>query len=137
MGTPRNEIDYSTRGAVADVTAAFAGVLLIVTAIFDILQGVAAIANDELFAEGTEYLYRMNVTAWGWVHVIIGVLSVAVGVAILKQVAWGQLCGIVLASLAAMTNFLFLPIYPWWAITIIGINLLVIWALTTQIKRYR
>lgn len=137
LSTPRNEIDYSTRGAVADVTAAFAGVMLIVTASFDILQGLAAIADPDFFAAGNEYLYQLNVATWGWIHVVVGILTVIVGVAILRGVTWGRILGIVLAALGALTNFAFLPIYPWWAITIIGINLLVIWALTVQLKGYR
>lgn len=137
MSTPRNQIDYSTRGFVADLTASFAGVMLIVTACFDVLQGLAAIADPDFFAAGTEYLYQLNVSAWGWIHLIIGVLTAAVGVAILRGVTWGRILGIVLAAIGALTNFAFLPVYPWWAVTIIGINVLVIWALTTQLKTER
>ena len=137
MSTPHDQTDYSTRGFLADVTASFAGVMLIVTACFDMLQGLAAIGNPDFFAAGTEYLYRLNVSAWGWIHLIIGVLTAAVGVAILRGVTWGQILGILLAAIGALTNFAFLPVYPWWAITIIGLNVLVIWALTTQLTSDR
>jgi hypothetical protein len=137
MSTPRNQIDYSTRGAVADVTAAFAGVMLIVTACFDVLQGGAAIGNPDFFAGDNDYFYELNVTAWGWIHVVVGVLTIAVGVAVLRGVTWGRIIGIMLAALNALTNFLFIPVYPWWAMTIIAINVLVIWALTMQLKSER
>jgi len=75
-------------------------------------------------------------TTWGWVHLTIGVLGVAVAIAILRWAAWGQICGIIIASLSMLTNFAFIPLYPWWAITIIAFNLLVIWALSVQLRNY-
>ena len=137
MSTPRNEIDYSTRGAVVDLTAAFGGVLLIVTALFEILQGLAAIADPDSFSAGSDYLYNFNVSAWGWIHLVVGVLTVVVGVAILRNVTWGWILGIGIAGLGALTNFLYLPHYPWWAVTIIAMNVLIIWALTSKLKLAR
>ncbi len=134
MSVPRNQIDYSGRGAVVDVTAAFGGVLLIVTAFFGVLQGIAAIADPDFFAAGSDYVFRFNVTAWGWIHLLLGLFTIAIGVAILKHVTWGQILGIAVAGLSALTNFAFLPHYPWWAVTIIAIDVLVIWALSSQLR---
>ena len=133
----RYDLDYSTRGFVADAAASFAGVLLLVTSAFDVLQGIAAIANEDLYAAGTEYLYKLNVSGWGWVHLVLGVLGIAVAVAILRRVAWGQILGIIIAALAMLTNFAFLPLYPWWSLTIILANLLIIWALSVQLRNYK
>ena len=137
MTTPGQQIDYSARGFVIDTTAAFAGVLLIVTACFDVLQGLAAIADPDTFAAGSAYLYDFDVAAWGWVHLIIGVLSIVVGVAILRAVTWGWILGIVFAGLAALTNFLYLPHYPWWSATIIALNVVNIWALSNKLQTTR
>ena len=134
MTTRPQQLDYSTRGFLVDATAAFAGVLLIVTAMFDVLQGLAAIADPELFAAGSTYLYEFNVAAWGWVHLIIGILTIAVGVAILVGVAWGWILGMVFAGLGALTNFLYLPHYPWWSATIIALNVLIFWALSNKLR---
>ncbi|KQW52550.1 hypothetical protein ASC77_24570 [Nocardioides sp. Root1257] len=133
----RNDIDYSTRGMAADFTATFAGVLLVITGGFDVLQGLSAIANDDLYAAGSEYLYKLDMTAWGTVHLIIGIVSIVVGVGITTRASWAPVCGMVIAGLAMLTNFAFLPLYPFWAIVIIAFNGLVIWALSVQLRNYQ
>jgi hypothetical protein len=133
----RDDVDDSTRGFFADLTATFAGVLLLIASLFDVLQGGSAVANDDLYAQGSEYLYKFDMTTWGWIHIILGVLGVAVAVGILLRAAWGQLTGIMVASLSMLTNFMFLPAYPVWSAFIIGFNAIVIWALCTQLKGYR
>jgi hypothetical protein len=130
----RDATDYSTKGILSDFTATFAGVLLMIGSAFDILQGGSAVANDQMFAEGSEYLYKLDMTVWGWTHVVIGVLGLAVAVGIIVGTAWGQLAGIIVASLSILTNFMFLPLYPVWAAFIIGFNVIVIWALCVQLK---
>jgi hypothetical protein len=130
----RDATDYSTKGILSDFTATFAGVLLMIGSVFDILQGGSAVANDQMFAEGSEYLYKLDMTVWGWTHVVIGVLGLAVAVGIIAGTAWGQLTGIIVASLSILTNFMFLPLYPVWAAFIIGFNVIVIWALCVQLK---
>jgi hypothetical protein len=134
---PRKDMDYSTRGLAADVTATFAGVLLLLASFFDILQGGSAVANDDLYTQGVEYLYKFDMTAWGWAHVVIGVLGVAVAIGIIMRAAWGQITGIMVAGLSILTNFAFLPAYPVWSAFIIGFNLVVVWALCSQLKSYQ
>lgn len=133
----RHDLDYSTRGTVADIAVSFAGVLLMVVGSFDVLQGVAAIANDDLFASTDEYIYKIDLTAWGVVHVLIGAASIAIGFGVLRGATWGRIAGIVVAGLAVLSNFAYLPLYPWWAVTMILINLLVIWAFSVQLRNYR
>lgn len=133
----RHDVDDSTRGFFADLTATFGGVLLLIASGFDILQGASAVANDDLYAQGSDYLYKFDMTAWGWVHLILGVLGVLVAVGILMRASWGQITGIMIASLSMLTNFMFLPIYPVWSAFIIGFNAIVIWALCSQLKSYR
>ena len=133
----RYETDYSTKGTVADLTASFAGVLLIVTALMDILQGASAIANDELYSAGSDYLYDFDMDVWGWIHVVLGVVALAVAVGILTRTGWGQVGGIIVAGLGILTNFAALPHYPLWALVVIAFYALVIWSLSTQMKHYR
>lgn len=133
----RYEIDYSGRGAVADVAATFAAVLLLLTSLMEILQGLAAINDPEFFAAGADYAFDFDVAAWGWVHVILGVVSVAVAIGIMTRKGWAQVLGMLIAGLAMLTNFAWLPHYPLWAILIIAINAFVIWALSVQLKHYR
>jgi hypothetical protein len=133
----RRVVDHSAKGAVADVAATFAGVFLLIGSLMDVLQGAAAIANPDFFAAGSEYLYDFNVTAWGWIHVALGVVSVLVGIGILMRQAWGQVMGMIVAGLGILTNFAWLPHHPLWSIVIIAFYGFVIWALSVQLKNYR
>jgi hypothetical protein len=130
----QRNFDDSTRGGVIDVTATFAGVLLFVAAGMEMLQGVAAIANDDLYAASTEYVYKLDMTVWGVVHLIIGVLSLLVAIGILRRASWAQVGGMIIAGLAMLSNFAALPLYPFWSIVVIAFYALVIWALSAQLS---
>lgn len=136
MTTSRYDIDYSTRGAFADFTAAFAGVLLIITSAMDVLQGAAAVSNGDLYAAGSDYLYKFNMTTWGWIYIVLGVIGVAVGIGILRRASWGQVLGMIVAGLAMLANFAGLPHYPFWSMILIAFNGAVIWALALQLRNY-
>jgi hypothetical protein len=133
----RQSYDTSTKGVVASGVTRFAGVMLAVVAVFEILQGIAAIAHDSVFVRGLNYTYKFDVTAWGWIHLLIGVVGLAVGIAIVTEHTVGYLAGIAVAGLGAVANFAFLPYYPFWSLLIIAFNVLVIWALCTQLGRDR
>lgn len=137
MSESRHEIDYSTKGFAADVTASFAGVLLIVTALLDILQGMSAIANDDLYSSGSDYLYKFDMDVWGWIHVVLGVIALAIAIGILKRTGWGQVGGMIVAGLGILTNFAALPHYPLWPMLVIAFYALVIWSLSAQMRNYR
>lgn len=137
MSESRHEIDYSTKGFAADVTASFAGVLLIVTALLDILQGMSAIANDDLYSSGSDYLYKFDMDVWGWIHVVLGVIALAIAIGILKRTGWGQVGGMIVAGLGILTNFAALPHYPLWSMLVIAFYALVIWSLSAQMRNYR
>jgi hypothetical protein len=137
MSAGPSDEDYSGKGGLADVTATFAGVLLMLASLFDILQGLSAVHDDDLYAAGTEYLYKLNVTAWGWLHIVIGLVGVAVSIGILMRKRWGQVVGMVVASISILTNFVSLPVYPVWSAFIIAFMFAVIWSLSYQLKNYR
>jgi len=129
--------DMSTKGVLTAGVAGFAGIMLGVVAVLEILQGIAAIANDSVFVRGLHYTYKLDVTAWGWLHLFIGVVALAVGIAIVAEATVGYLAGIAIAFLAAVANFAFLPYYPWWSMLVIAFNVLVIWALCSELGRDR
>ncbi|WP_107771465.1 DUF7144 family membrane protein [Nocardioides sediminis] len=122
----------SSRAAV--VVGQFAAVMLLVTASVEVLQGVEAIRSGELLATSGSEVYEIDLTVWGWIHVVIGVLLVAVAVGILRRRSWGQVTGLVVAGLSMLANFAFLPYYPWWSVVSIAFGGLVVWALCTQLR---
>ena len=131
MSTTSSHRDYenSTKGAWALGGAAFAGVMLATLGAFQSLQGIAAIADDEVYVRGIKYAYQFDLTTWGWIHLVLGVVAVATGIGILAQQTWANAVGIVIAFLSALSSFAFMPYYPFWSITILAFDIFVIWAL--------
>jgi hypothetical protein len=125
--------DRSTPAAFAHVVSPFAGFLLMVASLLDILQGISAVADDELYTQAKQYLYELDLTAWGWIHIVIGVVGIVVSVGILRRTPWGLVSGLVVATIGILTNFAFLPVYPAWSAFVIAFNLVVIWALCVQL----
>ena len=107
----------------------FAGVMMLVAGIWHGLSGIAALLNDTLYINTPDYLYALDLTGWGWGHLVLGILVAATGAAILGRQAWGRVVGIVLVVLSLIANFLFIPWYPVWSLVIIALDVAVIWAL--------
>ncbi|EGX60862.1 integral membrane protein [Streptomyces zinciresistens K42] len=107
----------------------FAGVLLLVNGLLALLQGISAIAADDVYARVGDYVFKANLTAWGWILLVIGVVAMCVGYGILKGAWWARITGIFLASLSMVAHFLFLPYAPVWSVVMVGIDFFVILAL--------
>ncbi|MFJ3904338.1 hypothetical protein [Streptomyces sp. NPDC090025] len=110
----------------------FAGVLMLVTGVMDVLQGIAGIAEDDVYARVGDYVFKFNLTTWGWIHLCLGIVVAVVGYGILKGAEWGRVCGIALAALNIVAQFMFLPYQPWWALFSMAISIFVIWALAAD-----
>ncbi len=78
------------------------------------------------------YVFSIDLTGWGWIHLIIGLILAAVGVFLLLEKGWARIAGIVVAGISAIINFSWLPYSPWWALLLIAVDILVIWALATM-----
>ncbi|WP_406280942.1 hypothetical protein OH799_15690 [Nocardia sp. NBC_00881] len=122
----------STRPVLSDM-AIFAGVLILVAGVLHLLTAIAAIAGRDIFVVTEDQVFLVDVTAWGWVHLVIAVLFVGAGAGIVTGKTWGYLAGIVMAAISILDNFLFASIYPFWALVMIAIDVLVIWALARQL----
>lgn len=124
----RDTPDTPSGWAVAGIT--FAGTILIVLGIFQAIEGLAAIFDDQFYVVTQNYAFDLDVTAWGWIHLLLGVLLVLVGFALLGGSAWAGVTAIVLAVLSAISNFFFIPYYPFWSLLMIGLAIWIIWAIT-------
>jgi hypothetical protein len=107
----------------------FAGALMIVAGLFHALSGLVALFRNQVYIVGLDYVFSFDLTTWGWIHLVVGVLVFAAGCAVLAGQLWGRLVGITLAVVSMIVNFLFIPYYPVWAILIIALGVFVIWAL--------
>jgi hypothetical protein len=108
----------------------YAGTILVLGGIFQAIDGIVAIANDNFFIKTSHYTFNLDVTAWGWIHLVLGILMFAIGLGLFSQAAWAGVGAIVIAMLSAIANFFFIPHYPIWSLLIIGLDVWVIWALT-------
>ena len=122
--------DNYSGGAV--VLTTFASVILMIAGVFQSLAGLAAIFNDEVFVTTEDYLLKADVSAWGWVHLSLGIVLFLAGLFLLQGAVWARTIAVVLASLSAIANFLWLPVQPWWAIIMITLNIFIIWAVTAH-----
>jgi hypothetical protein len=110
--------------------AAFAGVVLVMIGFFQAAAGLVAILDDEFYVVGREYVFQFDVTTWGWIHLILGLVVLASGFGIFTGNVAARTVGVLVAAVSGVAAFLWLPWYPVWAIVIIALDVAVIWALT-------
>ncbi|MFE9812284.1 hypothetical protein [Streptomyces sp. NPDC005548] len=128
MPNKRQEDGSPHSGGITGVTV-FAGTALMLSGPLSILLGTAGIAGDTLFSS-PRYAYRFDLTAWGWLHLVIGVALVIGGIGVLAGKRWGRGAGITVAAISLITQFMFIPYYPAWSITVMALDLLIVWALS-------
>ena len=108
----------------------FAASIMVLIGGFQVIAGLAAIINDQFYVVARHYAFDIDVTAWGWIHLIVGVFMFFTGLALFAGRTWAAVAALVLAMLSALSNFFFLPYYPWWALVVIALDAWVIWSLT-------
>ena len=107
----------------------FAATIMILTGLFQLFQGIAAIAKDNLFVATPNYLLQFSTTSWGWIHLVIGAIVAITGFFVLTNAPWARVVAIGLVALQAFANFFFVPYYPFWSLTLVAIDIFIIWAL--------
>jgi hypothetical protein len=127
--------DGSGSGSYAYGLTIVGGILLCLVAVFQILAGIVGLAKDEVYVRGLNYTFQFDVSTWGGIHLVIGLVALGTGIAIVLGESWGYVLGIVIASLSALANFTSIPLYPFWSIVIIAFDILIIWALCHQLTR--
>ena len=108
----------------------FAATILTMVGVFQVFTGIAALIEDQFFVVGREYAYEVDVTTYGWIHLVIGLLVAGAGFALFAGRTSAIVFAIVVATVSAIANFFSIPYYPVWAIVVIALNVWVIWSLT-------
>jgi len=106
----------------------FAGIMIMLAGILNFIYGIAAISNSHFYSANAHYVIS-DLNTWGWVVMILGVLQFCVAFGIWVQASWARWTGIAIASLNAIAQLIFLPSYPFLALTIFTLDLLVIYGL--------
>jgi hypothetical protein len=115
--------------------AVFAGLVMIIGGAFQALEGLAAVVNDQWLVVRPEYIFAFDLTVWGVIHLLVGLALLAIGIFLLRGQTWARVAGMVVAVISAIMNFVFLPFSPLWAIMIIAVDMLIIWALASYLRQ--
>jgi hypothetical protein len=107
----------------------FAAFIMVFVGFFQMLQGLTAILKDTYYVVLPEWIVKVDVTQWGWIHLVLGAIVFCAGLALFSGKAWGRVVGVVFAGLSMLANLLFFAAYPWWSAVIIVLDVLVIYAL--------
>jgi hypothetical protein len=111
----------------------FAAAFMIITGVFDLITGLAALIKDEsYFTGGKDGLLTFNYTTWGWIHIVFAVLLVLVGLALLRGATWARIVGVVIVGLNMIGHFTFSSASPFWAVIAITLDAIIIYALVVH-----
>ena len=128
MSDPRPTRQDPSAWAITGVL--FAASMLMLIGCFQLIAGLVAIFDDEFYVVARNYTFNLDTSAWGWLHLLLGLLFLVTAFGLFTLRSWAMYTAIGLAILSAIANFLFIPYYPLWSILVIALDVWVIWALT-------
>ena len=106
----------------------FASVLLVVAGCFNLIYGIAAIANSHVFTANAHYVFG-NLRAWGWITLILGVVQLLAAAGVLAGNQWARWFAVVVVGLNTIDQMFFLPTYPFWSLMIIAVDVIALYGL--------
>jgi hypothetical protein len=115
----------------------FAAVMMILAGSLNLFYGIIAAVNDEWVVFTNRANVYLDISEWGWVHIIVGAVVLLCGIGLFSGNILARTVAVIVASISLLVNFFFIPVYPLWAITVIVIDLLVIWAVTAHGREMR
>lgn len=107
----------------------FASLMMGLAGIFQIISGLAALFKDTVFLVGEDKLVFMSFDQWGWTYLILGTILFFSAFSLASGHLWGRAMGVLLATLSAIANFVFIQAYPLWSILIIMVDVFVIYSI--------
>jgi len=108
----------------------FAGFFMIINGIFGGLQGLSALLRDQTyFVVGENGLLTFNYTAWGWIHLVLGIVLIVVGIFLLRGAGWARILAVIIVGIHMIAQFGFISSYPVWGIIMIALDALILYAL--------
>jgi hypothetical protein len=114
----------------------FAAFMMVMLGFWHAIAGLSAILKKTVFSAGNQlgdgYFLKFNVSTWGWIHLILGIVILLAGFGLLGGAVWARTIGVILAVISAIAAFAWIPYYPVWGIVIVAMAFAVVWALTTH-----
>jgi hypothetical protein len=112
---------------------AFAGTMMVMVGIFHAIQGLIAIFQDDYYLVAKSGLtVHLDYTAWGWTHLVLGLVVAAAGVGLYSGRMWARIVGVLVTGLSLLVNFAFIAAYPFWSVIVIAMDIFIILALTVH-----
>jgi hypothetical protein len=109
----------------------FAGVLLLIIGILNVIYGIAAIGDSKFFVHDTKYILS-NLNTWGWITLIIGAAQILAAFSLWSGGLFGQILGLATAGISAMAALLAIPAYPFWSLAIFAVDVVIIHQIATR-----
>lgn len=110
----------------------FAGVLMLVRGAFQVFEGILALANGKFFVVTPNAIATFNITAWGWIHIALGVVLLTAAASVFSGRLWGRVIGSIMTALALAVNLAWLPAYPVWSLTAAALDVVILYALIVR-----
>nr|WSY53127.1 hypothetical protein OG999_25380 [Streptomyces sp. NBC_00886] len=129
MATTATPHRSATSRAAAGGLVTFAAVMLFIAGVLAVFRGIMGIAEDNVFVTTPNYVFKFDLTSWGWIHLTLGAVAVLVSVGLFSAAVWARVAGVGIAGLLLVASFLSIPYYPVWSITLIALYSFIIWAL--------
>jgi len=128
-----HQVDPTERAWAYGLTV-FAAIIMMVAGVVQAIQGIVALANSDFYVVGRKYTFQFDVTAWGWIHLILGLAVAVIGFFVFRGATWARWTALVIVALSMLANFAWVPYYPVWGILVIALNFAVIWALSVNTR---
>jgi hypothetical protein len=107
----------------------FAAAIIIITGLFSVVEGLAGIFRDESYFLANGQVLVFDYTAWGWIHLILGIAMIAIGFGLYSGSTLARVLAIVVVGLDLVAQFAWIGAHPWWSVIVIALNVVIIYAL--------
>ena len=121
----------ATSGFAAGVVL-FAGLMMLMVGIWQALEGLIGIFENEFYVATRKYLFQFDATTWGWIHLILGIVLVCTGLGLFAGQGWARWTAIFFAMLNAFGQIAWMSTYPLWSVLIITLDIIIIYQLTAR-----
>lgn len=128
MSTPTGTMDSGADLGKGSGWVLFAGIMILIDGVLNVIYGIAAIDKSKFFVSGSEYILS-NLNTWGWVALILGVLQILAAFSIWRGGSFGRWFGILVAGLGAIAALLSIPAYPFWSLALFAIDIMIVYGL--------
>jgi len=115
----------------------FAGIIGLIVGAYNALSGIGALADDDtIAAQATKVLYGVDLTVWGWFWLIVGAIQLLAGILVLQRNEWGRWLLITIAAISATITVFVIFVFPLWAIAVLTLDALVLFALLAHAEEF-